>query len=153
LNDDVESEKKARVVVGVDGSASSLEAVGWAGDYAASTGASIELVAAWAWPQSYGWAIPLPEGFDPAADARRVLSESSASLREGHPALSVKTTAVEGHPAQVLVEISRGASLLVVGSRGHGEFSGMLIGSVSEFCAARAHCPVLIFHHPGKRHD
>jgi len=51
---------------------------------------------------------------------------------------------VQGHPAPVLVEASKGADLLVIGCRGHGEFAGMLIGSVSEFCATNAHCPVLV---------
>lgn len=140
-----------RVVVGVDGSASSLEAVDWAGDYAAVTSTPIELVAAWEWPNSYGWAIPLPEGYNPSADAERVLSESKARLLQRHPALSVTTTTLEGHPAQVLAELSRGAALLVVGSRGHGQFAGMVIGSVSEHCAARSHCPVLVFHRTVER--
>jgi nucleotide-binding universal stress UspA family protein len=51
---------------------------------------------------------------------------------------------VRGHPEPILVEASKGADLLVLGSRGHGEFVGMVIGSVSEYCAARAHCPVLV---------
>lgn len=135
-----------RVVVGVDGSASSLDAVDWAGDYAAGMRVPIELVAVWDWPNSYGWAIPLPEGYDPSADAGRVLSEASARLLTRHPRLSLTTTTIEGHPAQALVELSRGAALLVVGSRGHGQFAGMLLGSVSEHCAAQAHCPVLVFH-------
>ncbi|HTX62176.1 MAG TPA: universal stress protein [Acidimicrobiales bacterium] len=141
-------DRAPRVVVGVDGSASSLGAVEWAGDYAAGTGAPIELVAAWEWPNSYGWAIPLPDGYDASADAKRVLSDASAKLLARHPDLSVTTTTVEGHPAQVLVELSRGAVLLVVGSRGHGQFAGMIMGSVSEHCAAQAHCPVLVFHTP-----
>ena len=53
------------------------------------------------------------------------------------------------HPAPVLVEASKGADLLVVGSRGHGEFVGMLIGSVSEYCVTNAHCPVLVHRDPG----
>jgi nucleotide-binding universal stress UspA family protein len=51
---------------------------------------------------------------------------------------------VEGHPAPVLIQESSGADLLVVGSRGHGEFIGMLIGSTSEHCVANAHCPVVV---------
>jgi nucleotide-binding universal stress UspA family protein len=150
VEDTVGDEEAARVVVGVDGSASSLDALDWAGAYAASTGAPIQLVAAWSWPNSYGWAIPLPEGYSPSADAERVLSECKARLLEHHPRLSVATAALEGHPAQVLVELSSGAALLVVGSRGHGQFAGMVIGSVSEHCAAHAHCPVLVFH-PGHK--
>jgi nucleotide-binding universal stress UspA family protein len=51
---------------------------------------------------------------------------------------------VEGHLASVLTEQSKNASLIVVGSRGHGEFAGMLLGSVSEFLATHARCPVLV---------
>lgn len=141
----------ARVVVGVDGSASSLDALDWAADYAASTGAPIQLIAAWSWPNSYGWAVPLPEGYSPSADAERVLSECRARVLGHHPGLSLTTAALEGHPAQVLVELSSGAALLVVGSRGHGQFAGMVIGSVSEHCAAHARCPVLIFHQAHKK--
>lgn len=143
----------SRVVVGLDGSAPSLDALDWAGSFAASTGAPIELVAAWSWPSSYGWAVPLPEGYSPAADAERVLSEGRARLLERHPGLPVTTVALEGHPAQVLVELSDGAALLVVGSRGHGQFAGMVMGSVSEHCAAHAHCPVLVFHRTHKETD
>jgi nucleotide-binding universal stress UspA family protein len=56
----------------------------------------------------------------------------------------VRTEVVEGHPALVLVEVSNGADLLVVGNRGHGGFAGMLLGSVSEHCVTHAHCPVLV---------
>jgi nucleotide-binding universal stress UspA family protein len=55
---------------------------------------------------------------------------------------------VEGHPAPILVAASRGADLLVIGSRGHGEFVGMLLGSVGEHCSAASHCPVLIMREP-----
>jgi nucleotide-binding universal stress UspA family protein len=54
----------------------------------------------------------------------------------------------EGHPAFVLTDAARGAALLVVGSRGHGAFAGMLLGSVSEYCAAHAPCPVVVVRHP-----
>lgn len=136
------------VVVGVDGSTPSLAALDWAGDYAATTGTAVKVMAAWDWPNSYGWAVPVPDGYNPSADAERVLSIATSRLLERHPGLSVEAEAVQGHPAQMLVEASRTASLLVVGSRGHGQFAGMIIGSVSEHCAAQAHCPVLVFHRP-----
>ena len=66
-------------------------------------------------------------------------------LRAEHPGLVVDPRIVEGHPAPVLVETSKDADLLVVGSRGHGEFVGMLIGSVSAYCVTNAHCPVLVY--------
>ncbi len=132
------------VVVGVDGSTSSLEAVEWAGNYAATTGTPVKLVAAWDWPNSYGWPVPVPDSYSPSADADRVLAAASARLLEHHPSLSVTTVTVQGHPAHVLVDASKEAALLVVGCRGHSQLAGIFIGSVSEHCAARAHCPVVV---------
>jgi nucleotide-binding universal stress UspA family protein len=139
------SDDGSRVIVGVDGSASSLGAVQWAGDYAAATGAPVTLIAAWQWPTSYGWSIPMPEDYEPSADAERILAEAATTLREQHPSLSIETQALEGPPAQVLVDASKTARLLVVGSRGHGQLAGMILGSVSEHCVAHAYCPVLVY--------
>lgn len=145
-------ERSPRVVAGVDGSQSSLAALRWAASQADRTGATLHAVAAWAWPGSYGWAMPLPDDFDPAADAGKVLKEAADGLRADHPGLAVVTEVVEGHPAAVLVEASRGADLLVVGGRGHSQLAGMLLGSVSAHCVAHAHCPVVVYRngHEGK---
>jgi nucleotide-binding universal stress UspA family protein len=137
-----------RIVVGVDGSESSLDALSWAARQAAMTSASLEVVTTWEWPSSYGWAVPVPEDFDPETDVRRTLETTVASVRTAHPEVQITSRVVSGHPAPALVDASKGAELLVVGSRGHGEFVGMVIGSVSEFCAAHAHCPVLVYRAP-----
>lgn len=133
-----------RIVVGIDGSASSLEALSWAVRQAVLTGSTLEIVMTWEWPGSYGWAVPVPANFDPEADTQRALDTIVTGVRADHPGLLVDPRLLSGHPAPILVEASKGAELLVVGSRGHGEFVGMMIGSVSEFCATNAHCPVLI---------
>jgi nucleotide-binding universal stress UspA family protein len=133
-----------RIVVGFDGSQSSLDALSWAARQCQLTAAGLEVVMCWEWPSSYGWAVPVPDGFDPEGDIRRTLETALAALRTGHPGVRIDARVVRGHPAQILVETSKGAELLVVGSRGHGEFVGMVIGSVSEHCAAHAHCPVLV---------
>ncbi|MDQ1560876.1 MAG: hypothetical protein QOE85_217, partial [Actinomycetota bacterium] len=52
----------------------------------------------------------------------------------------------EGNADEILIEQSRGAEMLIVGSRGHGGIAGVLLGSVSAKCAEHAHCPVLIIH-------
>ena len=98
----------------------------------------------WEWPSSYGWAVPVPNDFDPEEDVRKSLESAVERVRTEHPALTIDSRLVSGHPAPILVEASKGADLLVVGSRGHGEFVGMLIGSVSEHCATNGHCPVLV---------
>ena len=133
-----------RIVVGLDGSESSLDALSWAVQQAERTSAGLEVLMSWEWPSSYGWAVPVPEDFDPESDISRTLETALAPVRTANPGLSIDARVVRGHPAPVLVEASKGADLLVVGSRGHGEFMGMVIGSVSEFCVAHAHCPVLV---------
>jgi nucleotide-binding universal stress UspA family protein len=134
-----------RIVVGFDGSPSSLDALTWAARQAERTSAGLEVLMAWEWPSSYGWAVPVPEDFDPENDIRATLETALTPLRTSHPAVVIDARVERGHPAPILVEASKGADLLVVGSRGHGEFVGMVIGSVSEHCAAHAHCPVLVY--------
>jgi nucleotide-binding universal stress UspA family protein len=133
-----------RIVAGFDGSPSSLDALTWAVRQAERTSASLEVVMCWDWPSSYGWAVPVPEDFDPEDDIRATLETALAPLRTAQTGVVIDGRVVRGHPAPILVEASKGADLLVVGSRGHGEFVGMVIGSVSEHCASHAHCPVLV---------
>ena len=133
------------IAVGVDGSDSSVGALSWACDLASRTGASVEAITTWQWPTSLGPAMPIPTDFDPAADAQTMLEAIVRPEGDRHPSLTIRARIIEGHPAEALVEASRHADLLVVGSRGHGAFSGMLLGSVSQHCAAHAASPVLIW--------
>ena len=132
------------VVVGVDGSDASIHALEWAFTQAQLTGAELEVVTAWQWPLSLGMPLPVATGYDPAADAQRALDGMVGPLAARFPTVAVRTRPVEGHPAEVLVEASRHAGLLVVGSRGHGTLSGALLGSVSQHCVAHAASPVLV---------
>ena len=133
-----------RVAVGVDGSASAMTAVDWAAEQASLLGAELELVTAWEWPMNYGAPMMLPDDFNPEKDGRALLEETEAAVHKEYPQLAVRKTVREGHAAPILVEASKGATLLVVGCRGHGAFVGMVIGSVSEHCVTNAHCPVLV---------
>jgi nucleotide-binding universal stress UspA family protein len=141
-------ERNRRIVVGIDGSPASLSALEWAAREAELRDSLLEIVAAWEWPTSFGW-VTIPQGYDPAADTEKVLEPILSALRVAHPRVVVQWKIVEGHPAPVLIKESRGADLLVVGSRGHGEFLGMLIGSTSEHCVANAACPVVVFRENG----
>ena len=136
-------ETSHRIVVGTDGSPTSIAALDWAVNQAELTGAILEVITTWEWPSSYGWSA-VPDNYKPAEDFEELLAKVMAPIRQAHPDLSIHATVVEGHPAPLLVKASRGADLLVVGSRGHGEFAGMLLGSVSEHCVTNAHCPVLV---------
>jgi nucleotide-binding universal stress UspA family protein len=143
-----------RIVVGIDGSQSSTGALRWAIRQAALTGATVDAVIAWQYPAAaggYGWA---PTGLEGSVDfkenAGRVMAEAIGSVTPGNGA-AVRTRVVEGIPAQVLLDASDGADLLVVGSRGHAGFTEALLGSVSQHCVHHAHCPVVIIR--GKEHD
>jgi len=134
----------ARIVIGIDGSEASMDALAWAGRQAHLTHSTLEMIMTWDWPTTYGWAMYFPEGYNPSEGMPEILSKAADELRNDYPDIDITSRVVQGHAAPLLVEASNGADLLVVGSRGHGEFVGMLIGSVSEFCSANAHCPVLI---------
>jgi nucleotide-binding universal stress UspA family protein len=133
------------VVVGVDGSAESVAALRWAGAYAAATGSRLRAVMAWHYPAAVG---PAPGGVAPAAitdEVRQHVNEAlDKTIAEAAVGVDVEKQVGYGHPAQVLVDQSAGADLLVVGSRGHGAFTGMLVGSVSVHCVTHAHCPVVV---------
>ena len=81
---------------------------------------------------------------DLEAWATQQLETSVSATLGDSPDRPVETLAVEGQPAPVLLDAASDADLLVVGSRGHGRFSGMLMGSVSTHCVAHASCPVVV---------
>ena len=134
-----------RIVVGVDGSAPSAQALRWAVALARLTGQEVRAVSAWIPPTAYGWG-PIIDDADWEENARVVLAEAvKETLDEADSAL-VGQEAVHGHPAQVLLDAAKGADLLVVGNRGRGGFAGLLLGSVSRHVSAHAACPVLVVH-------
>jgi nucleotide-binding universal stress UspA family protein len=136
---------RQRIVVGVDGSESSKQALRWAIRQAELTGGSVEAVTAWHVPSAYGLApVPVDAAEDFEGDAKRVLTEALAEVSGLAPEVPVEPLIAEGHAATVLLEAARGADLLVVGSRGHGGFASALVGSVSLYCVLHAHCPVLV---------
>ena len=138
------------IVVGVDGSSGSREALRFAVEEARLRNAALRVVTAWhVSPMAYsgGFAVPVdPHDFEESAKA--VGKEALASLREETVGVVVERLAKEGQAAQVLLQEARGADLLVVGSRGHGGFAGLLLGSVSQQVAHHASCPVVIVGEP-----
>ena len=142
------TEKRPRIVVGVDGSASSLAALRWAVHQAELTGGTVDAVAAWQMPATmtgFGFApVAAADGSELEQTAQRLLDQvvSKVARPEGGPA--VRRLAVQGFPAPVLLGASVGADLLVLGRRGHGGFSGALLGSVGQHCVRHARCPVVI---------
>ncbi|WP_374985813.1 universal stress protein [Streptomyces fradiae] len=137
------SETEQLIVVGVDGSESSRSALRWAARQAALTGAELRPLQAWQLPPAYGMPVDYSD-VDVAKQTRRSLDQTIEEVVGAHPEVPVDARVVEGHPAAVLVEASRDADLLVVGSHGRGAFAGMLLGSVSGHCVHHASCPVLV---------
>jgi nucleotide-binding universal stress UspA family protein len=129
------------IVVGVDGSPSSVRGLSWALAQGVLTGAEVHAVIAWSYPVAYG-AYQMVDDIDWAALARSTMDEALAAAVGDTRKVSVSI--VQGQAARVLLEASSVADLLVVGNRGHGGFTGLLLGSVSEQVIAHATCPVLV---------
>ena len=139
------------IIVGVDGSEHSRAALHWAYDEATHHGAALTIVMTWhpaTLPQSppYGGGSMTEEEYEsqPKLEALGVLEGLVAELEQHTPEVDVRTSIEEGSPAKVLIERSKEADLMVVGSRGHGGFAGMLLGSVSQHLVAHASCPVVV---------
>ena len=129
-----------RIVAGVDGSPSSVSALRWAIRQAGLTGATVDAMIAWRYPVSaggYGWApTGMGTAFDFKEDAEKILTDAIGAACDPGSGVPVRPRVVEGNAAQVLLEASDGANLLVVGSRRHGGFAEALLGSVSTACTA-----------------
>jgi nucleotide-binding universal stress UspA family protein len=139
------------IVVGVDGAPAGADATGFAFEEASVRGVRLRALLAWTHPVSTGPGDMLPLVYNPeslAADEQRLLAESLAGWRAKYPDVEVVAEAVRGRAARVLAEASVHADLLVVGSRGRGGFTGLLLGSVGHAMLLRAHCPVAIV--PGR---
>ncbi|MEV1159106.1 universal stress protein [Micromonospora chokoriensis] len=134
------------VVVGVDGSPSSLVAAEHAARAAQLRSRPLHLVHGFLHPLGYG--VPL-NPYDlgvpaPSEDAQKMLERTATELADRWPGLVVEVRQVAGGPGITMIEESRRADLVVVGSRGLGGFAGLLLGSVGSQVAAHAHCPVLV---------
>jgi nucleotide-binding universal stress UspA family protein len=139
----VSSERKPIVVVGVDGSTGSVAAIRWAARYAAAVGAELRAVLAWQAPIVVGRPAELA-GIDYEAAAWRTLRGALCIGLPDRCQLDVDEEVVHGDATRVLLKAARQADLLVVGGSGHGEFAGLLLGSVSLSCVTQAHCPVVV---------
>lgn len=137
------------IIVGIDGSQASEDALRWAAGQAQLTGGALHAVITWQTPSSYGYYVDYSDA-DAASDARKILKTAVACALGESPPVSPTLRVVKGQPADVLIEASRSADLLVVGSRGRGAFTGMLLGSVSQHCVQHALCPVVVIRTAGE---
>jgi nucleotide-binding universal stress UspA family protein len=145
--------RQERIVVGIDGSEPSKQALRWAVHEATLRDATVEVVLAWQFPSlgltAYGDAkLPLmsPEDIEKASEkaARKSVDEVVGEALEPPITITVR----EGHPARTLLEAAHDADLVVIGSRGLGGVSGALLGSVSTNVVHHATCPVVVVRRP-----
>lgn len=144
--------QRPRIVVGVDGSPSADAALRWAIEQARLAGGEVEAVIAWHFPAPIAGIGTAPIGvYDPTAFRDYAEKALTGAIGRAGPAgtVSVRPRVVQGNAAHVLLTEARNASLLVVGSRGHGGFAGLLLGSVSQHCVHHARCPVVVIRPPG----
>ena len=157
MNTNTESKgSNGLIVVGVDSSEGAKAALRFALEEAKLRQATLRVVHTW----QFGYiGVSGIEGFSPVAgadlgDLRRTAEVAlDAVMHEIAPdsdGIVIERRVSEGAPATVLVDESRKADLLVVGSRGHGGFAGLLLGSVSQQCAHHAACPIVIVHAKAK---
>jgi nucleotide-binding universal stress UspA family protein len=136
-----------KIVVGIDSSMSSIDALRWAVQQAQLTGSVVQAVMAWQYPPA-GVVPAVAADLDFNAEARQALDAAIEGVVSGASPIEVTRVVEEGEPGPALVRASKDAALLVVGSRGHGAVVGMLIGSVSQYCVTHAHCPVVVLRGP-----
>ncbi len=132
------------VVVGVDGSPVSEDALAFAFDAAATRRVPLVAVRCYEPPVFYPDSAIVVDWEAVHTEEQEVLAERLAGWGERYPDVPVERVVVQGVPAAVLVEQSETAQLVVVGSHGHGSLAGLILGSVSRAVLHRAHCPVAV---------
>jgi nucleotide-binding universal stress UspA family protein len=140
------------IVVGVDGSAGSIDAIRWAAAEAKLRGAKLRAVAAWEFPftsTGFGDSVAMLPVEDLEADAKRMLDEAlNTAIPDPAALAAVERAVVSGHATSVLRTESKDATMIVVGVRGHGGFIGMLLGSTPDQLVKHASCPVVVVRSP-----
>ncbi|BCJ31716.1 universal stress protein [Actinocatenispora sera] len=132
-----------RIVVGVDGSEPAQRALRWALRQAQLTGARVQAVTAWEVPLYYGMSPTLD--VDLSEQTRKILHDAVAeAVEDTRVDVEIEQHAVHNDPARTLINAAIGAELLVVGTRGHGGFTGALMGSVAQKCTHFAACPIVV---------
>jgi nucleotide-binding universal stress UspA family protein len=139
---------QGRIVVGIDGSPESARALSWGIDEGRLRGLGLRIV--YAFPALVSILGDTAHDYYPQVEREAAaMFEKALAAAPTMDDLDVEHRMLPGNPAQVLVDESRGATLLVVGYRGRGGFVGMLLGSVSIHCVQHAHCPVVVVRHNG----
>ena len=150
VSDDPESVSEPaggpRIVVGVDGSFGSAQALRWALDEARVRSARVEALYVWQYPPIGAFVLGPPKGFK--AFGQEIVEGAAAFQNKWAPDVPFEVAAQMGPTVPSLLDRSRGADLLVLGSRGHGSFGDVLLGSVAHQCARHAHGAVVVTRPP-----
>ena len=142
------TQERPIIVVGVDGSEASKDALAWAAEQARVTSAELLAITTWRPPTTYGYPADYSD-VDFESEARKKLEQIVEVVLGTEPSVPLVMRVAEGHPAQILVDAAEGAGLLVVGSRGLGAFAGHALRArpASIAYSVRA-TPVVVIHHP-----
>jgi nucleotide-binding universal stress UspA family protein len=143
VRESLESSRRSRIVVGIDGSPCSDEALRWATAEAARRHQPLVAVTAWSWLDQTGECDPECGASDLTAMAEVAVARAQSHSRAGTD-VDIEIRAVNDRPGPALIEASSEANLLVVGSRGLVGFRGLMVGSVANSCVHHAHCPVVV---------
>jgi nucleotide-binding universal stress UspA family protein len=139
----VDSNASPTIVVGVDGSEDSLQALRWAAHHALLTGGKVRAVTGWEVPATIVLSPTYTEA-DYARDAQETLQRSVRDALGPDPGVPVVTQLVQDRPARALVNEAEQADLLVIGRHGRGELPGVHLGTVASYCIHHAPCPVVV---------
>lgn len=146
------TEAAPQIVVGIDGSQSSISALREARRLARSAGASVLALTVWERPALTG-SVVQGGASTSAAEASATLTEVRLKVYGHHSLAESRSMVVHGDPRAVLVRASLTALMLVIGRRGFGSLYGLNTGTVSSACVAYSHCPVLVVHNPTQRDE
>lgn len=134
------------IVVGVDGSPASNKALRWAAKQAKMTGSTLLVVTTWTYPKAFGTPVGVADNWRPDLDAEKVQKDAVSAVSDALDGVVLEGRVVEGDAALSILGEAEGASLIVIGSRGHREITGFFLGSVSEYLVTHAKLPVVVIH-------
>ncbi|MFC7344439.1 universal stress protein [Saccharopolyspora griseoalba] len=131
------------VVAGVDGSDASVNALRWAADHVGQVGGIVHAITVWHQPVQFGYRLPSTDA-DLESQARKTLDNAVSAVKVDHPGVDIRSRLVRGNTVDEFVALSKQADLMVLGEKGHGAFTGMLVGSVALKLVHHAACPVVV---------
>lgn len=131
------------VAVGIDGSHESGNALRWAAEYVRGQGGIVHAICVWHQPVQLGYRLPSSEG-ELQKRAQNSLDSVADPIKKEHSDVDIRPRLIRGHPVDELVVVSNQVDMLILGNKGHGAFTGMMVGSVALKLVHHARCPVLV---------